>query len=187
VVATVLAKRAVNSWGRLKELDPKNGMAYRDKIRSRGIVFTLLFLATAAVVGGAIGKHGQEAAQMTADFREMAEVGKRISQARNSAARTVPAYVEMYTAIEGDVGELDSVLRRLRTELDVYDGEFPDQHEEATKSIHSIEVGLRRASLLRQQIAVAKDIDPLDPEAHMECLAGENEATPRRGRCARHG
>ena len=89
----------------------------------------------------------------------------------------------MYESIETNVQELNSTLRRLRTELDVYDSKFPNQHEETAKSIHSIEVGLRRASLLNRQIAVAKEIAPLDPatqwdawQAKMQPLLQDEDA-----------
>jgi hypothetical protein len=68
----------------------------------------------------------------------------------------------MYKSIETDVQKFDTTLRRLQTDLGVYDGKFPDQHDETVKSIHGIELGLKRASLLKQEIGVAKEIESLD-------------------------
>jgi len=166
VAATILlflVQRAITSWAKFRKAVCENTGAYPRKILSRGIVFALLFMSTAGIVGNAIGRSGQETAQMTSDFHEMSIVGDRISHARNAVERTVPAHIEMYKAIETDVQEFDNVLRRLRTELDVYDGKFPSQHDGTTKSIHSIEVGIRRSSLIKKQIEVAREIEALDP------------------------
>jgi hypothetical protein len=61
------------------------------------------------------------------------------------------------------VQELDSTLRRLKTELGAHDGKFPTQHDQTSKSIASMETGLPRTALLKQQIEVSKQIDALDP------------------------
>ena len=148
---------------KLKEFDVGKGAMYRTKLRSRGIVFGVLFFGTAAVVGYGIGKSGDEATRMAHDFGEMSLVGDRISSARNAADRTVPAQLAMYKSIEADVEEFDSVLRKLQPELNVYDGKFPSQHGETAKSIHSIEIGLMRASILKRQIGLAKEIEAFDP------------------------
>src|SRR5262249_10196013 len=75
----------------------------------------------------------------------------------------IDSYVQMYKNIEPDVKDLESTLRRLTTELAVYDGKFPMQHEQTTKSIAGMETGLQRMALIKQQIETAKQIDALDP------------------------
>lgn len=164
-LALVLLQRAPGGWNKIGELDQENGQVLRRNLLIRSIVFALLFLGAAAIVGFEIGKSGRESAQMTADFEKMSQVGRRISLARNGAAHTIPANIDMYRSIETDVQELDAILRRLRTELDVYDAKFPDQHEGTTKSMAAIELGIRRLALLKQQIAVAKEIDTIPPAA----------------------
>ena len=89
--------------------------------------------------------------------------GNRISKARGAVEATIASYLQMYKAIEPDVEELESTLRRLKTELAVYDRKFPAQHDQTSKSIAGIETGLRRAALLKRQIEVAKQIDALGP------------------------
>ena len=73
--------------------------------------------------------------------------------------------------------ELEPTFRRLKTELALYDGKFPAQHEQTSKSIANMETGLRRMALLKQQIEVSKQIEALDPnqqftawKAHMQPL-----------------
>lgn len=138
------------------------------KLLSRGIVFVLLFVASAALVGHWIGKSGKETAQLIADFHEMSRVGTRISEARNSAAPNVPAHIAMYKAIEDDVLDFETVLRRLQAELPAYDERFPNQHEVTAKSMQTVETSLKRATLLRQQITVARDIELMDSHSRWQ-------------------
>jgi hypothetical protein len=161
-------RRGVKCWRRLREADRENNSAYGKKVLSRGIVFTLLFMSTAGIIGYAIGKSGNEAAQMGSDSRTMSLVGDRISHARSAVDTTITSHVEMYKAIEADVPQFEAVLRRLRTDFDIYDGKFPSQHDETAKSIRSIEVGIKRASLLKKQIEVAREIEPLAPDAQWD-------------------
>ena len=97
----------------------------------------------------------------------MKSVGDRISKARSAVEATIQSYTQMYRSIEPDVEELDSTFRRLKTELAAYDGKFPGQHEETSKSIAGMDKGLRRMELLRQQIKVAKNIQALDPNQQL--------------------
>ncbi len=162
IAAIVLMLRLPGTWHRIEaggdsEEHPK-------KLLRRSLVFVLLFIAAAAIVGAAIGKSGRETGKLIADYKEMSRLGSRISQARNAAERNVPANIDMYKDIEGDVQAFDAVLHRLQAELPVYDDRFPDQHEVTSKSMESIEVGLKRASLLKRQIVVARDIEALDPD-----------------------
>jgi hypothetical protein len=171
VVAIIFLLSALNRWARIKKFG--DSAVYRKKLLTRSIVFAVLFVITAAIVGSAIGKTGKETAEMVADLGEMSRIGDRISQARNAAARTVPAQIAMYNSIELDVGKFDTVLHRLQGELAVYEAKFPENHDEIGRSIHSIEVSLRRASILRQQISVAKEIAPLDPTAQWAAWQGK--------------
>ena len=171
VIAVVSLGRAMNRWGRITESG--GNPVYLRKLLTRAIVFTLLFLATAAIVGSAIGKSGQETAEMVADLKEIPKIDNRISEARTAAARSVPAQIEMYSSIEPDVRKFDTVLHRLQAELAVYDTKFPGQHDEIEKSIRSVEVGLKRAEILNQQIRVANEITPLDAAAQWKAWQGK--------------
>lgn len=92
----------------------------------------------------------------------MTTVGNRISKARSDVGATIASYVEMYKTIAPDVQDLESTLGQLKTELAVYDSKFPGQHEQTAQSIAGMETGLRRMTLLKQQIEVAKQIEALD-------------------------
>jgi hypothetical protein len=162
ILAMVLSPLALNCWKRITIL-PDNEANHRRKILTRSVVFALLFLTTAAIVGNAIGSSGKEAVQMASDSREMSQIGDRISQARSAVTQTIPSHLEMYKSIETDVQKFDTTLRRLQTDLAVYDGKFPNQRDETAKSIHAIEIGLKRAGLLKQEIAAAREIESLDP------------------------
>jgi hypothetical protein len=169
VVATIgaalLAHGACRTWRRLVAVEPEADAGQRlrhQRVLRSSAVIALLLWASAGIVGVAIGHSRAEAIQLAADLDEMANVGNRISKARNAVQATIASYVQMYRAIEPDVQELESTLRRLKTELGVYDGKVPTQHEQTTKSIANMEVGLRRAASLKQQIETAKQIDALD-------------------------
>jgi len=162
LVAIVFMVRMPSTWHKIEAADEPSDA--QKKILRLSVIFVLLFLATAGIVGSAIGRSGKETAQIVSDFEQMTRVGSRISQARSSVERTVPAHIDMYKAIEADVDDLDDVLQRLQAELPTYDDRFPDQHEQTTKSISSIEIGLKRAALLKQQITVARDIEALGPD-----------------------
>ncbi|HYM78777.1 MAG TPA: zinc ribbon domain-containing protein [Candidatus Dormibacteraeota bacterium] len=174
VTAILLMLRLPVTWRRLEKYP--DDLGYQKKLLRVATIFVLLFVATSAIVGWTIGKTGSETAQLIADFHEMSAIGKRISQARNSVEPDVPDYIVMYKEIEADVQSFDAVLRRLQAELPVYDDKFPQQHENTLKSIDSVNIGLKRASLLLQEIAVAKDIERLDP--HPRFLAWKERMQP---------
>lgn len=161
VVAVVLMLRMPGTWRRIESYPDEPGD--HKKLLRRSAFFVLLFVATAAVLGREVGKDGRETGQLIADFSEMSRVGGRISEARNSVEPTVPAHIVMYKRMESDVHDFEAVLKRIQAELPAYDEKFPDQHQQTLKNIDSIEIGLKRAALLQQQIAVARDIESLDP------------------------
>jgi hypothetical protein len=174
VMAVLLMLRLPFAWRRLEKYPDEFG--HQKNLLRTSTIFVLLFVATAAIVGAAVGKSGSETAQLIADFHEMADLGKRISEARNSVDPNVPDHIVMYKEIEADVHSLDAVLRRLQAELPVYDDKFPLQHEDTLKSIDSVHIGLKRTNLLLQQIAVAREIEPLDP--HPRFLAWKERMQP---------
>jgi hypothetical protein len=163
VVAVAVMLRMPGTWRSVEAGTDADGVAHQRKLLRLSIIFVVFFIATAFIVGAAIGKNGKERAQLENDFREMSRIGGVISQARNTVERTVPAHLVMYKSIEADVENFDAVSRSLQAELAVYDEKFPEQHDQTAKSLQSIGIGLKRASLLKQQIGVARDIESLDP------------------------
>jgi hypothetical protein len=163
VAAVAVMLRMPGTWRSVEAGTDADAVAHQRKLLRLSIIFIVLFIATAFIVGAAIGKNGKERAQLQNDFREMSSIGSRISRARNSVEHTVPAHVVMYKSIEDDVDSFDAIMRKIQAELAVYDEKFPGQHDQTARSIQSIGVGLKRASLLKQQIGVARDIESLDP------------------------
>lgn len=166
VAAVLLARSAWGAWRRVVAVEPETDsmlkLRHRRVLRNSTIII-LLFFTSAALVGAAIGQNRAEAVQLAADLQQMRTIGGRISKARNAAEATVPSYVQMYKAIEPDVQVLESTLQRLKSELAVYDGKFPAQHKQTSENIAGMETGLRRMTLLMQQIAIAKQIEAIDP------------------------
>jgi hypothetical protein len=163
VVAILLFGFSVRSWRGLKATDDASNVNYRRKLAYLGGIFAVLFLLAAALSGRAIGKSGSEAAQLASDFDTMSNLGDRISNARGAVDRTIESHLKMYKNIEGDVNDFDVVLHRLRMEMSVYDDKFPAHHATTMKSIHSIELGIKRADLLKKQIVVSSEIELLNP------------------------
>jgi len=161
--AVLLMLRLPGAWRKI-EAGAGGAEVNSQRVLKISFIFVILFVATAAIVGAEIGKSGSETGQLISDFEEMRQLGSRISKARNAAEHTVPANIEMYKVIEGDVEAFDAVMHRLHAELPVYDDKFPGQHDTTAKSMDSVEVGLKRASLLKQQIVVARDIEGLGPD-----------------------
>jgi hypothetical protein len=186
VVAVLLARSALGAWRRVIAVEPETDAILKRRHRRvlrNGAIIILLFFTSAAIVGAAIGQNRAEAVQLSADLDRMNTVGDRISKARSAVEATIPSYVQMYKTIERDVQELEPILRRLKTELALYDGKFPAQHEQTSKSIAGMETGLRRMVLLKQQIEVSKQIEALDPnqqfaawKAQMQPLLDSEEA-----------
>ena len=132
VAAVPLTRSALSAWRRVTAVEPETDAMlkrrHRRVLRSSAIII-LLFFAGAAIVGAAIGQNRAEAVQLTADLDRMNTVGTRISKVRNAVEATIPSYAQMYKTIEPDVEELTPILRRLKIELELYDGKFLAQHE----------------------------------------------------------
>jgi hypothetical protein len=165
VCAVVFFAPALMTWGNLRGVTlPENVRTSRKTLLIRSAGFGAAFVVTGFFLGAAIGTSGAETNRFIDDIKQMSSIGDRISHARNSAALTVPAQITMYKSIEADVTAWDSVLRKLRTDADIYNQKYPAQQEGA-KILSSVDVGIKRAEFLRRQIALAKEIEPLDPDA----------------------
>ena len=164
--AVLLARSAWSAWRRIVVAEPGEDdmlkRRHRRVLGTSGVILVLFFTAS-AIVGAAIGKSRVEAVQLSVDLERMTAVGNRISKTRSAVEATIASYIVMYKAIEPDVQDLESTLGRLITELGVYDGKFPTQHEQTAKSIAGMETGLQRVTLIKKQIEAAKQIDALDP------------------------
>jgi len=97
----------------------------------------------------------------------MNELGARLSDARKSAPATMPAQIEMYKSMEADLRKYVSVLQCLQKEVDARVKMFPLEREDAPEAIQVLGIHLKGADLLRRQIALAKEIEPLDPDAQL--------------------
>ena len=155
------------AWRRLVAVEPEGDL--RSKLRHRNVtitsvVFALIGLSLAVIIGLVIGQNRAEMTQLATDSNHLEALGTRISQVRDAAEANVSQHILMYEKIEPDVQELESTLQRLRTDLVTYNAKFPDQHQQTAEQIAGVEKGLQRARLLKQQIAVAKTIKPLEPD-----------------------
>jgi hypothetical protein len=166
LAAVLMARSAWLTWHRVVAVEPETDAELRRRHRRmlrNSAIIILLFFTISGTVGAAIGQNRAEAVQLAVDLARMDAVGDRISKARSAVEATIPSYVQMYKTIAPDVQELEPILRRLKTELALYDGKFPAQHEQTSKSIAGMDIGLQRMALLKQQIEVARQIEALDP------------------------
>ncbi len=167
------------AWKRLIAVEPETDLKLKFRHHNvivTTVVFTLVFFAISATVGLVIGRNGAEMTQLATESNRMAALGRRISEGRNAAEATVPSQIMMYEKIEPDVQEWESSLGRLRADFAIYDAKFPDRHQETAKYIADVDVGLRRAALLKQQIAVAKAIKLFD--AHEQWVGWQTRMQP---------
>jgi hypothetical protein len=159
-----LLYRTIKTMRALKHLSLTNEAVGQARIRllKHGIVFGVLFTIIASAVGYGIGTSGNDTHRLLSDEDQYAEIGKRISEQRNSAARTVPAQIAMYGRLEPDVRVFASICAALHGELTVFDGKYPNQREATEASLHNIDNGTKRAGLLLQEIEVARRIASLE-------------------------
>ncbi len=167
--AVMVAQSTTYDWNRLKlgQLGATVSRLHSRLLRT-AMIICALFCVSAGMLGTTIGRRGAQTAALIDDLARMSELATRISNARAGADTTIPAQLAMYKEIEPDVSRWQSLLQRVKMELSAYDDRFPSQHAQTVQSLGNIEGGLRQADLLKQQIAVAKQIERLD--------AGEREA-----------
>jgi hypothetical protein len=165
-VLPFLLYHTVKTLGTLKRLSVANEAVGQARIRllKQSIVFGVLFTIIASAVGFGIGTSGNETHRLLSDEDQYTEIGKRISDQRNSAARTVPAQIAMYDRLEPDVRAFASICSALHAELAVLDGKYPSQHQTTEASLHNIDNGTKRADLLLQEIEVARRIASLEQD-----------------------
>lgn len=174
------------AWRRIIDGEPESDLRTRFRHRDMIItstVFAIFGLALSGVIGLVIGRNGAEMTKLVADSARLAVLSDEISEARNTAEATVPSHVVMYIKIEPTVQEWEFALGQYQADLAVYDNKFPDQHLQTGKMIAAVKIGLQRAGLLKQQIAVAKAISQLAEEqqwpvwqAQMQPLLDQEDA-----------
>jgi hypothetical protein len=167
------------TWKHVLSSEPKNEAKSRRRVRNAlvtSVIFILLYLGLAALLGSIIGQNRAEATQFSTDATVQKELADRITKARTSVSASIPSYLAMYGSIESDVVKYSSTLAKLREELGKYDAKFPAQRESTHKYVAFVEKEIRRGELLTKQIAVAKQIELLDPE--QQRLAWQRDMLP---------
>ena len=137
----------------------------RRRILVNAIIFAVIFFTSSSAIGYEIGVSGSETSQLIADLGMMRTVGDRISASRDSAARTIPAQIQMYESIDSDVQQFASVTDRLQSEIQTYDLKYPAQHVTTEDLIRSIKIASERAVLLQRQVNLARQLQSLSDDA----------------------
>jgi hypothetical protein len=140
------------------------------------LVFIFLYLGLAALLGSVIGQNRADAIQLNVDIAQQKEIADRITKARTAVSDSISSYLDMYARIESDVQEYSSTLLRLKKEVYVYDGKFPDQADSMRKYASTIEKEIRRSDLLKKQIASAKQIASLSE--YQQSIAWRSQMVP---------
>ena len=165
LLATVVSGVARKQWNKVLAIEPHTNTKFRSRHRKfvvTGIVFILLSIGLAGLLGFVIGQNRRESVQLESDRQHQLDLAERITKARTRAAATISSYVGMYAAIVPDVQDYSATLRRLSSDIEIYDEKFPNQHADTMKFKASVDKEIQRAALLRQQIDVAKAIESLD-------------------------
>ena len=153
------------TWKNILKSEPQNEVNSKHRVRNAlvtSLVFFLLYLGLAALLGSVIGQNRAEAAQLNSDIERQKELAARITNARSAVDDTIHSYLVMYAGIESDLNKYSSTLLRLRDELPLYNSKFPNQAEAMGKYSITIDKEIRRSELLKKQIAAAKQITLLD-------------------------
>jgi len=152
------------TWKKILSAKARDELKSKRTIRNvlvTSVIFLVLYLGLAALLGNVIGQNRQEAIQLNSDIENQKVIAERITKARTTVSNSIPAYVAMYAGIEPDVNSYSSTLLRLRQELPLYNSKFPKQAETMQKFSNTIEREIRRCDLLRRQIFVANRIAQL--------------------------
>jgi hypothetical protein len=147
------------------------------RLLRQGIVFALLFLITASIVGYAVGNSGRETQQMITDINLQVSLANRIGDQRKSAEKIVPAQIAMYDKLETDVRAYSSVCKKLQGEWTVYDGKYPASHKTTETSLHDVNIEVKRADLLLKQIQVARQLRSIN-DADQQWVGWKNDMQP---------
>jgi len=146
-------------WNKIESRDQNTAVQKRVLVLS--IVILLLFVVVSAVTGEAIGATGSEESQLLADLAERRQLGRDITQARNSMQGSTPSQIAVYKELGAGVERFDEVLHRLELELSIYDRKFPAQHANTFATLRWVKTDLKRNDLLKQEIQVATDLEYL--------------------------
>ena len=71
------------------------------------------------------------------------------------------AQIAMYDKLEPDVRAYADHLHNLHSELTVYDGKYPAQHQSTETDLHNVDDEAKRAAPLLQEIEVARRLNSL--------------------------
>lgn len=140
------------------------------------LVLILLYLGLAALLGSLIGENRAEAIQLNSDIEHQKELADRITKARNAVSDSIQSYLDVYAEIDSDVKDYSSTLLRLRQEVSLYNGKFPQQAASMRSYANTIEKEIRRSDLLKRQVASAKHIASLD--AYQRVVAWRSDMVP---------
>lgn len=179
LLALVFGWLGWTTWKRILDSERKNEPKSKRRVRNllvTSIIFVLLYLGLAVLLGSVIGQNRAEAVQLNYDITRQKDLADRISRARNAVSNSIPSYVAMYVGIESEVKDYLSTLSRLREELPSYDSKFPAQSETTRKFTNTVEREIRRGNLLMKQIATAKRIASLDE--YQQGLTWRSEMLP---------
>jgi hypothetical protein len=153
------------TWKSVLDNESRNDSKSKHRIRSvvvTSLIFFVLYIGLAVLLGSVIGQNRAEAAQLDLDMDNQKKLAHRIGEARNSVSDSMSSYLAMYTEIGSDVDNYSATLLRLRNEIPVYISKFPKQTETMKAYANTVEREIRRSELLKKQIATAKKIAQLN-------------------------
>jgi hypothetical protein len=164
ILCVIFVFKAIGIWNKMATRGVTNEecVLHRKKLLARCIFFGFLFIGAGVTIGAVIGTSGAQTNEFLADSERGGQLVDKISQARTSAERTISGQIAMYKLIENDVQDWNLTLKKVREDLGILDQKYPSQHDSTQTVIRKIDNGLRRAALLQQQIAAAKEIEQLD-------------------------
>ena len=120
------------------------------------ICICIMFCSVAVGMGVQLGSKRAAFIALMNDWTHLQQVGQHISDKRNGVPAEIPAYLDMYKAISGDVQDMQATTQKLLEEEQRYQTEYPEYSDTATKEMADLRMAQQRAALLSQQIKIAE-------------------------------
>lgn len=170
VVTVISLVMAVRERARLRstaQTSPEVSENIR-KIEKIALIFALLFGASTFLIGYFAGVSGSETKMFMSHLSKRRELGIRISAIRQRAGEDIPAQIQMYKSISGEVEELDALIRQLRAEFAIYEAKYRVKDEEKKSIVQSFDTDAAWLGIMKKEIALAKELDKMQEAARSE-------------------
>lgn len=151
------------------------------------ICICLMFCSVAVGMGVQLGSRRAAFIALMNDWTHLQQVGQHISDKRNGVPAEIPAYLDMYKAISGDVQDMQATTQKLLEEEQRYQTEYPEYSDTATKEMADLRIAQQRAALLSQQIKIAEKMSVQNEQERLATWLNEMSPVLKQEDALDHG